>query len=130
MPGTPPDQQASSLDCITCGEPASYHRCMLDIRDGGVLGSLCTSCETSTFGSSIDDGLDELDGECDVCGRIAAHALVDWVPEETHNDGIIEVSVEAAPQNGGFELCDDHLFGKLLEDATSFEDWSGGEISG
>ncbi|WP_251341683.1 hypothetical protein [Haloplanus halophilus] len=94
------------MRCVECGAESKYHRAVVELVTGTVLGSYCVTCERRRF----DDGLDApaVDDSCVSCDRPGHYLLpVHEVDIDLTAD---EESVEMGWRNGGApRLCFDHL---------------------
>lgn len=90
------------MRCLECGEQSNYHRVVVELVTGTLLGSYCVDCERRRFGDRLDGG----DDRCVRCDRPGHYLL----PVHYLDFTAPEASVERGWDGGDApRLCFDHL---------------------
>jgi len=95
------------MDCIECGEESNYHRAVVELVTGTVLGSYCVDCEDRRFGDELDTHT--ANDRCVCCDRLGHYLL------PVHYIDVDLTDREAPAETGWIDrsaprLCFDHLF--------------------
>jgi len=93
------------MDCIECGAESNYHRAVVELVTGTVLGSYCVDCEQRRFGDALDSAERRAtkDDRCVCCDRPGHYLLpVHYIDLTASDSGWLG---RTAPR-----LCFDHLF--------------------
>jgi hypothetical protein len=97
------------MDCLECGAETNYHRAVVELVTGTVLGSYCVACEQRRFGDALDAPDAGGDDRCACCDRLGHYVL----PVYAIDVDITEpnLSIESAwLRRDAPRLCFDHLF--------------------
>jgi hypothetical protein len=94
------------MRCVECGGVSKYHRAVVELVTGTVLGGYCVTCERRRFGDELD--APAADGRCVACDRPGHYVLpIHEVDIDLTTD---EESVEMGwREETGPRLCFDHL---------------------
>lgn len=107
------------MECIVCGGEAGGHRVVVATDASETRGGFCHSCESTIFGSCLEQFQTETEDGCIVCDSPGDYLFYDWLERVDADSEVDSSDLADRDSPAPPALCNTH-FQALASDAVQW----------